>query len=199
MAYKKTEQGDETVFDTVPEEAPQPPALMSVGGGCLKIIGFCLIWFIVGGVLYSVFPLAIASIGMVVVGGLATLSWRKRRKRGQTEDFMSLAKKNRIHSQFTVSPKGISVNGQFYKTEDIHRVTKRNTVTEATDGQAIFSGTHAYNAGVQMRLAYEKQLAAVSYAVQFESGGVPHLLSGGQTEAGAFAIMSDVSRILGLR
>jgi hypothetical protein len=42
-----------------------------------------------------------------------------------------------------------------------------------------------------------KGIAAVSYRVEFEAGGVSHILAGGLNDAGSFAVMTDVNRVLG--
>jgi hypothetical protein len=195
MPYKKLEQGIDTVFEVAPEMAP------SMGWGIMagaKMVNNISLSFI--SLICVLVGAAFGKIGLIigmVVGG--TIYWTNTLKRKPE----SLLTKDRTASRFTVNPEGINFNGQFYKKKDIHRIVIRNEVSERMGDTiiAVSDGSAAsrnYAAGARRGADFNRRLAAVSHKVEFESGGVPHVLAGGLTEAAAFAIQSDVGAILGL-
>jgi hypothetical protein len=219
MGYQKTEQATDTLFDVTPEEAPPRGCLMIAAPLVFKTIGLFIVmaigfaewgtnfWFF----LVILIPVSIAIhfakkanfFGEKYAWLLNVLTWKLGGRQRKKE---SLLTKYRLPSRFSVNPEGISLNGQSYSKKDIHRVVSRNEVLELLEARSnvvtVVDGSAAsrnYAAGARMGMAFNMQLAAVSYRVEFESGGVPHLLAGGLNEAGAFvAIRKDVSGILGL-
>jgi hypothetical protein len=102
----------------------------------------------------------------------------------------------RSAAKFAVRPEGITLNGQFLKTPDIHRVLIRNHLMGDQEIIVIANRSIAEAARAD-GLAIRNKIATISYRVDVEAGGVAHTLAGGLSETVAYAIQSDVARIIG--
>lgn len=179
MSYTKSEQGQTTVFTTTPETVPVPWGLVAISAAATVIPLFISIYF----------ALAVAAV-------FAALCWARMKK------FPSSAR-YRTPSTFRVSAEGVTIDGKDIKRRDIHRAVIRNHVLSkdnATNFVTIHQGVGAMAgaASASANAKFNGQLAAISYRVDLEAGGVPHTLAGGLNESTAFAVLSDVSGILGL-
>lgn len=180
MSYTKNEQGQATVFTTQPETVPVPWGLVAISAAATVIPLFISIYF----------ALTVAAI-------FAALCWARMR-------LFPSATRYRKPSTFKVSANGVSIDGKEIKRRDIHRAIIRNHVLSADDNASNFVTLHqgvgamVGGAGASANAKAKGQLAAISYRVELEAGGVPHTLAGGLTESTAFAVLSDVSNVLRL-
>lgn len=108
-----------------------------------------------------------------------------------------LSSTHRVRSSFTVSKAGIKLGSKFLLREDIHRIVVRNFIDENDTGLVSYSESSAVKVGMLLRASADRDLRSLSHRVVAESGGVPHNLCGGVSEEVAYAVMSDVSGVLG--
>lgn len=180
MGYTKSEQGQATTFVTQPEAVPVPWGLAALG--VLPVVIF----------LFISIPAA-----LVFAAIFAALIWA-RMKVGPA------ARKHRLPSTFSVSPEGVSIEGRSIRQKDIHRAIIRNHVLSGGNPSEVITlhqglgAMHAAASGAA-KAKFKGQLADISYRVDVEAGGTPHTLAGGLNESTAFAVLSDVSGILGLQ
>jgi hypothetical protein len=173
--YESRQVDGATEFSTTPEVVPMPLMLVAIPGVLLILIALS-IKFIYG----------VIAAGFIY-GAMYLLTHSK-----QATQYRSPAK-------FRVSPTGVDVGGTTIPKGAIHRVIVRNHVLKAAEGLIVVASPHA-NSGQQntvagMNWAISK-LGPISYRVDVEARGVPTTLAGGLTEPTAFAIMSDVSKVL---
>ena len=174
MAYSKDIQGAVTRFAVEPEKLPLPYSL--IGIGVVPIV-----------ILSLVFSLA---VGLAFAVLFAAVLWARLK-------LFPAARNFRTASTFSVSPEGVTINGKLIARQDIHRAVIRNHVFDNDSGvitlrQGVGAMSMAANAKAK------SQLADVSYRVDIEAGGTPHTLASGLKEPAAFAVLSDVSAVLGL-
>ena len=173
MGYKKTEQGQETVFETEPEKVPSQ------------------FWRVFAAMFLLILLSPMASLLLTLAFVLLTwvIAWWIRNSKS-SQAYRSAAK-------FSVRQDGITLqNGQFLKASDIHRVIIRNHLM----GDQIIVVANSGNIGAKAQidgLAIRNQIATISYRVDVEAGGVAHTLAGGLSQPVAYAIQSDVARIIG--
>jgi hypothetical protein len=179
MPYRKDTQGQITTFITTPEAVPVPYGL--VGIGALPVLIFSFISL----------P---AAAGFAAIFGV--LVWARMK-------VFPAARKFRSVSNFSVSPEGVTLNGQLIRRQDIHRAVIRNHVTAAdnpsgfvTLHQGVGAMTGAMSAAANAK--FKGRLADISYRVDIDANGTPHTLAGGLTEPVAFAVLADVAGVLGL-
>lgn len=178
MSYSKSEQGQSVVFTTVPEGVPIPFGFM--GGMLLPAIIFSFVsWK--------------AVVTVLLLG--AFIVWLQM--------VLPSARKHRKRASFSVSPEGISIGAKQIRRKDIHRVVIRNHVLaddDSSDVVILHQGVVGAQvaSGAAAKAKFKRKLAAVSYRVDAEAGGVSHTLGGGLSETTAFAVLSDVSHELGL-
>ncbi len=95
---------------------------------------------------------------------------------------------------FRVTPAAIESNGRTFKIEDIHRLKIRNGITDKElDTGVTMEVTGAQAAG----LAQRAKIAQNAYGITLESAGKSHVLAGGVDSTMAYAILQDVSKIVG--
>jgi hypothetical protein len=175
--YDAKQMGDATEISTVPEPVPQPYVLVAIPGVLLVLIALSM--GIVWGVLAAGF----------VYGAMYLLTHSKQSTLYRTP------------ARFSVSPNGIQVGGNTIPRDSIHRIIVRNHVRSAAGDVMVVADGHP-NSGQQNMVAgmnwAVSKLGPISYRVDAESRGVATTLAGGLTESTAFAIMSDVSKTLGM-
>ena len=99
--------------------------------------------------------------------------------------------------EFTLNDKGVQLGNKFYNKDDIHRIIIRNHMNEKyifIPEQISRQNPVATQKGLKLR----EKLTAVSYRVDLESNGTAVTIAGGITEPAAYAIKSDVDRLLKL-
>lgn len=172
MGYQKTEQGQETIFETEPEKVPSQFWRVFAAMFLVVLLSLLVSWWL---------ALAFVLLTWVVAW------WIRNSKNSQA--YRSAAK-------FSVRQDGITLNGQFLKASDIHRVIIRNHLMV----DQIFVVANSGNIGAKAQidgLGIRNQIATISYRVDVEAGGVAHTLAGGLSLTVAYAIQSDVARIIG--
>ncbi|EON77879.1 hypothetical protein ADIS_1592 [Lunatimonas lonarensis] len=103
----------------------------------------------------------------------------------------------RTPSRFSVTPEGIKLNGVFYAKDNIHRLIIRNHVDEQYVFVSNYQSYHA-PASTARGLQLRQKLIDVSYRVDLESNGKAIPLAGGLNEPTAYAVLTDVNRVLKL-
>jgi hypothetical protein len=177
MSYTKNQQGQVTVFQTLPEHAPIPFQMLWLG--IVPSIWFAFIgWQMV--------------VGTFVLFG--TFAW--------LQSILPSARRYRKPSKFTVSPDEVTVDGKQIARRDIHRVILRNHVLSDYVPVVVVSSPHNVidqtDSGAKIGALHKSKLGAVSYRVDVEAGGVATTLAGGLNETTAFGVLSDVSSVLGM-
>lgn len=173
MGYIKAEQGQETVFETEPEKVPSQFWRVFAVFSPVLLLSLLIGWWLELAFLFVIWVVA----------------WMIRNSKN-SQAYRSAAK-------FSVRPEGITLNGQFLKTPDIHRVLIRNHLMGDQEIIVIANGGNMAAGARAGGLAIRNQIATISYRVDVEAGGVAHTLAGGLSETVAYAIQSDVARIIG--
>jgi hypothetical protein len=178
MSYTKNNQGQTTVFHTEPERAPVP---------------YGMLWLAVAPAFIFSFVSWIAVVITFIIFGALAWFWT----------VYPGARRYRKPSNFSVTADGLSVDGKQIQKRDIHRVIIRNHILSDDNSQdAVYLQSGAMGALTTSAMAKKRKsirkLGAVSYRLDVEAGGVSHPLAGGLNETTAFAVLSDVSDILGL-
>jgi len=178
MGYTKNVQGQSTTFQTEPERVAFPLNVLALG--IIPVILFMFISWTAVAVTILVF---------------AALAW--------SYTIIPAARKFRKPYSFTVSSDGIVIDGKQIKRSDIHRVVIRNHVLsddDTSDVIVLHQGVAgaAAAAGVKQKRKALGKMGEISYRVDVEANGVPYTVAGGLTEPAAFAILSDISGMLGL-
>jgi hypothetical protein len=198
MSYRKSEQGQTTVFDVEPEPMPVPmrlqPGLYVVTLLLVYGMGYLIRLMILGDNVvgrpahpnFVWWPLLLA---IAICFGISRMKQHSR-----------WAQKYRVPSKFSISTEGISIGGKLIPREDIHRVIIRNHALSGSDSSGLMyeAGTGVAAAAVSAA-RYQQRIGAISYRVDVEAGGVSHTLAGGLNEPVAFAVRTDVSTLLGLK
>jgi len=173
MAYSKETQGETARFTVEPESVPLPLSLIGMGVIPLAILAFVCI---TGGLVFAAIFAAVLWLRMKV---------------------FSSARQFRSASTFSVSPEGVTIDGKLIRRRDIHRAVIRNHVFDNDSGViTLHQGLGAMSMAANAKA--KSQLADVSYRVDIEAGGTPHTVASGLEEPAAFAVLSDVSALLGL-
>lgn len=180
MSYTKSEQGQSTTFVTQPEAVPVPWGVAALG--VLPVVIFLFISVTAAFVFAAIF---------------CALIWARMK-------VFPAARKFRSPSTFSVSPEEVSIDGKSIRRKDIHRAVIRNHVLSGDNPSNFITlhqgiGAMTGAAGAAANAKAKGQLADISYRVDVEAGGFPHTVAGGLNESTAFAILSDVSGILGLQ
>jgi len=178
MSYSKNIQGHTTVFHTEPERAPVPYGMLGLA--------------VLPAIIFAFVSWTAVVITFIVFGALA---WFWTVYPG--------ARRYRKPSSFSVTVDGVSVDGKQIQGRDIHRVIIRNHIlSDDSTPDAVFLHQGVVGANIvaarASRIKHTRKLGAVSYRVDVEAGGVSHTLAGGLDETTAFAVLSDVSGLLGL-
>jgi hypothetical protein len=179
MSYTKDEQGQVTVFTTQPEAVPVPWGLLVLPA--VPIVGFLFV------------NVVVSLVFATIIGALV---WARMK-------VFPAATKHRQPSTFKVSAEGVSIDGKEIKRRDIHRAIIRNHVLDGGNPSNFVTlhqgvGAMVGGVGAAANAKAKGQLADISYRVDVEAGGVAHTLAGGLNESTAFAVLSDVSGVLGL-
>lgn len=179
MAYSKETHGQLTTFHIVPEAVPVPYGLLGIGA--LPVLIFLFINVSV-------------AIGLAALFG--ALVWARMK-------VFPAARKFRSASTFSVSPEAVKRGDLLIRRQDIHRAVIRNHITAGdnpsgfvTLHQGVGAMTGAMGAAANAK--FKGQLADISYRVDVEANGTPHTVACGLTEPAAFAVLADVSAVLGL-
>jgi hypothetical protein len=175
--YESRQVDGATEFSTTPETVPYPIVMIAIPGVLLLLIAFS------SGFIY----------GLIAAGFLYGAMYLLMHSKQATQ--------YRTPAKFRASPTGIDVGGATIPKDAIHRIIVRNHVLKAAEGIIVVANP-VQNSGQQnvvagMNWAISK-LGPISYRVDVEARGVPTTLAGGLTEPTASAIMTDVSKILGL-
>lgn len=173
MAYSKDIQGAVARFTVEPEAVPLPYSLIGISVVPVVILAF------------------VSITGAVVCAAvLAAVLWLRMKVFPSARHFRSA-------SSFSVSPEGVTIDGKLIRRQDIHRAVIRNHVFDNDSGViTLQQGLGAMSVAANARA--KSQLADVSYRVDIEAGGTPHTVASGLKEPAAFAVLSDVSAVLGL-
>jgi hypothetical protein len=174
MPYKKITSGDSAIFEIEPEVAPS----FLKSSIWLLILPILLLWGI------SV------AIGFIVTALLGIWIYFIQKNKNVT--------KGRERMEFTVRENGIQFGNKFYDKEDIHRIIIRNHMNEKylyISAEMSRKSPMATQQGLKLR----EKLIAVSYRVDIEYKGNAITVAGGLTEPTAFAIYSDMSKILNFK
>lgn len=171
MPYEKSTNSGETTFSVNPEKAPS----------LLKTLLLPL------SIPFLILCAVDILLGLMAAGVLGAWIYFSQNSKNVTQ--------YRTSSKFSVSPTGVKINGVFYAMDDIHRLIIRNHVDE----QYVFiSNYQSYHApastarGLQLR----RKLIDVSYRIDLESNGKAIPLAGGLNEPTAYAVLSDVNKML---
>jgi hypothetical protein len=154
----------------------------------LLTIGLLIVVPIIGTVLTKNVDMRLYALCAIAPGFLVALY----KKHGPT------AQKYRVSAKFSVHPEGVTVAGRLIPRRDIHRVIIRNHILSEYDSSDTVYVAGAAAAAAMSYAKYQRRLAAISYRVDLEASGVARTLAGGLDETTAFALLSDVSRLLGL-
>ncbi len=168
--YTKRQDGNATVFDVTPAEAPK-------------------FWFLVifGAVLCLGGLLAMpGGIAFVAMGGFAL--WY-----GWTRDLRPKATRQR--TTFRVTADGIESGGQTFKKDDIHRLLLRNSITD----QELPMEVYATNTSQQAGMAFRAQASMTANTLNVELGGRSTVLAGGMDSTTAYGLLTNVSKVLGFK
>ena len=174
MPYKKTTSGADTIFVTEAEKAPS----FLQSAIWLLVIPLLILW----GINFALGFIMTILLGIwiyFIQNNKNVTRWRER-------------------MEFTLNEKGVQLGNQFYNKDDIHRIIIRNHMNE----KYLFVPEHISQrnpAATQTGMKLREKLTAVSYRVDLESNGTPVTIAGGLTEPAAYAILSDISRLLNLK
>ena len=225
-SYSKSTGPDGVRLKVIPASSPQAGfsiarlilsgflayfALVIVGG----ILGSILSPILMGilGVLGST-GFEIAGLLTVAVGSVVGLFlWFKTYKWFTGWYFRTQAKTRHAYDvELLVNASGIKnlATNHFISRDDIHRMVLKNGFDGSVDipmtnmavaGSALTVGTmaagHAITNGfVAVANAKKRAVAAVSYQVAVEAGGVSHLVAGGMNDVCAHGLMTEIERAL---
>lgn len=177
MPYTKKKIDNGLEFDVHPEKAPQ-------------IIGTLLLACLLPLLVLMCVGIAVVLVAVAFVVGAGYLM-----QKGKTYT------QYRHPSKFQVTAEGVSISDKFYDKEDIHRIIIRNHVDkyEYIPNVTIRPSNYGTLSGLAARFKIKEQLINVSYRVDMETNGTPVALAGGLTEPTAYAVLSDVCKILGFK
>ena len=168
--YKKRQEGNATVFEVTPAQAPKFWYLVIIGA----VIGL-------GGLLAMPGGLA-----FVAMGGFAF--WY-----GWTRDLRPKA--TRQSATFKVTPDTMEAGGVTYRKDDIHRLLLKNSITDKELPMEIYTT----NTNQQAGMAFRAQMSMVANTLNVEMGGKSTAIAGGMDETTAYGLLTDVSRIMGFK
>ena len=168
--YTKRQDGNATVFEVTPAEAPKFWFLVIFGAV------LCL-----GGL--AAMP---GGLAFILMGGFAL--WY-----GWTRDLRP--KPTRQRATFRVTADGIDSGGQTFKKDDIHRLLLKNSITD----QELPMEVYAVNTSQQAGMAFRAQASMTANTLNVELGGRSTVLAGGMDSTTAYGLMTDVSKILGFK
>lgn len=174
MPYNKTKSGADTLFISEPGKAPS----FLKSAIWLLVVPLLILW----GINFA--------LGFIMTILLGTWIYFIQNNKNVT--------KYRERMEFTINDKGVQLGNKFYNKHDIHRIIIRNHMND----KYLFVPEHISQrnpAATQTGLKLREKLTAVSYRVDLESNGTPVTIAGGLTEPSAYAILSDVSRLLDLK
>jgi hypothetical protein len=174
--YQKRQEGTATVFEVTP--APQKRFMLIVILGGIGVL----------------FGLAVFGserfLGLLMLGGCGyAVYW------AWTKDLRPL--EHRSPSTFRVTPDTIESKGQSWRKADIHRLIIKNGITKniATAPGVLVEVPPMAAAGA----AHRMQVSLTANGLEVEAGGKAHMVAGGMDETTAFGLLTDVSRVLGLK
>lgn len=95
---------------------------------------------------------------------------------------------------FSVTPTQVIAGGRTFSKDDFHRLLIANPWFDKA-GLDVYTN----NANVAAGMAHGMKLGELCYGLTVESGGKSTLLAGGMDRTTAFGLLSDVSKVLGLK
>lgn len=168
--YRKRQEGNATIFEVTPAEAPKF-MLLAIGGAILGLLGI-----VMGPIGWIIF-LPVAAFGI----------WAGYFRDGRPAG-------HRSPSSFRVTPTAVEASGRTFAKEDIHRLIIKNGVSNQEIGAPVLVPVSASTA---MGMAHRAKLATVANALEVETGGKGYFLAGGMDQTTAFGLLHDVSKVLG--
>lgn len=143
-------------------------------------------WYliIIGGLIFLAGFLGFGIFGWLMGGGAVAYGLLRDQR----------PKDHRAGSTFSVSPKAITVNGRSFDKDEFHRLLIANPWFDKA-GLDVYTS----NANVAAGMAHGMKIGEVCYGLTVESGGKSTLIAGGMDRTTAFGLLSDVSRVLGLK
>ena len=169
--YKKRQEGNATVFEVTPAQAPKFWYLVIIGA----VVGL-------GGLLAMPGGLA-----FVAMGGFAF--WY-----GWTRDLRPKA--TRQSATFKVTPDTMEAGGVTYRKDDIHRLLLKNSITDKE--LPMRDATRRIPISRQAWHSVPR-LSMVANTLNVEMGGKSTAIAGGMDETTAYGLLTDVSRIMGFK
>jgi hypothetical protein len=103
-------------------------------------------------------------------------------------------KDHKAAMSFTATPTTIVAGGRTFNKDDIHRLKIANPWFDRA-GLDVYTTSASAAAG----MAHGMKLGELCYGLTVESGGKAHLLAGGMDRTTAFGLLSEVSKVLGLK
>ena len=170
--YQKRQDGNSTVFEVTPAEAPKFLWMVIMGGfACLLGV--------------FTFPCGLAFLAL---GGAAIWFGRSYDPR---------PKAHKQNSSFRVTGEIIEANGQTFKKDDIHRLIIKNGMSnEVLTGPTVLVPVSGSMAQGMMQRA---KVSALANGLELETGGKAYLLAGGMDATTAFGLLTDVSKVIGFK
>lgn len=143
-------------------------------------------WYIiiVGALIFLGGLLGLGLFGIVVGGGAIAYGVLRDQRHKDHKSAMS----------FTVTPTSIVSGGRTFQKDDLHRLKIANPLFDRA-GLDVYTT----NANEAAGMAHAMKLGELSFGLTVESGGKAHLLAGGMDRTTAFGLLSDASKILGLK
>lgn len=95
---------------------------------------------------------------------------------------------------FSVTPNQVIAGGRTFSKDDFHRLLIANPWFDKA-GLDVYTA----NANVAAGMEHGMKLGELCYGLTVEAGGKSTLLAGGMDRTTAFGLLSDVSKVLGLK
>jgi hypothetical protein len=103
-------------------------------------------------------------------------------------------KDHRAASTFSVTPTAIIAGGRTFGKDEFHRLLIANPWFDKA-GLDVYTA----NANVAAGMAHGMKLGELCYGLTVEAGGKSTLLAGGMDRTTAFGLLTDVSKVIGLK
>ncbi|MEQ1929688.1 MAG: hypothetical protein ABL957_04030 [Parvularculaceae bacterium] len=143
-------------------------------------------WYliIIGGLVFLGGFLGLGIFGWVMGGGAIAYGLLRDQR----------PKEHKQSSTFSVTPETITVGGRSFKKDEFHRLIIKNPWFDRA-GLDVYTT----NANAAAGMEHGMKLGELCYALDVEAGGKAHQLAGGMDRTTVFGLLSDVSKIVGLK